>query len=414
MSKDRTARYRELDAAVCALSRQVKVLTALRWPDSAADSFLAQPLGPCPDGPGVVLEPPADLVDDAEFADLARKLDAQDPVEAFLQRTLDSARAGASLLRHIGTAAFTDKSLAVYGRPTDPVHPGAPSALSAARHFLDATARLVVSPMDTDFSDEEAATWLRDAVARAFPDNPPRVELDPGMASLAAAGSRRIRLRGGARFSRIQLRQLLHHEALVHTATRRNGKAQPVLGALGLSLPRTTATQEGLASLAELVSDTMDLGRLRRVALRVCAIQDALDGASFGEVWARFREAGDDDAEAFHSTRRIFRGGDACPGGGVFTKDTVYVGGLVRVQGFLLTAIRDGQKHLPLRLFCGRLTSGDVVDLEPAFEDGTIAPADIAPRWVREVECLAAFLTVGGLMTQVDLAQVVLSDFLER
>lgn len=410
----RQQRYRELDAKVVRASKGVRILGSLSWPEDSVARFEHSRQQGSPEPPQVCLSPPTDLPADRDLADLQAALDPADPVEAWLGRTVEDLRVSVALLQSIGTADFTARSLELYGRPSDPVHPGAPSALESAQHFLRTTERLQPAPAVLALSDEEAAAWLRERVARYFPTDPPKVELDPHLASLASAGSTRIRLRQGARFSRVQLRQLLHHEALVHTATRRNGKEQPVLQTLGLSLPRTTATQEGLASLAELVSDTMDLARLRRLALRVVAIRQALEGASFVDVWRFFVESGQTEDESFHSTRRVFRGGDACPSGGVFTKDAVYVGGLMRVQGFFLTAIRDGRKSLPLRLFAGRLTSGDVVDLEPAFEEGTIAPPITAPDWVREQDCLAAYLTVGGLLTRVDLDQVELEDFTER
>jgi len=410
----RQARYRDLDEAVVQAARGVRVLRSMRWPDDVYDRFVASVERGRPEAPGVSLEPPSGLPDDTDLADLARRLDRADPVQAWLGRTLDDIRNTVSMLQSIGTEHFVDRSRALYGCPADPVHPGAPSALASARHFLRITDRLSPTPAVADLTDEQAAAWMKERVEACFPDNPPRVELDPDLPSLASAGSTRIRLRQGASFSRVQLRQLLQHEALVHVATRRNGKTQPVLRSLGLSLPRTTATQEGLASLAELVTDTMDLSRLRRIALRVVAIHDALDGASFIDVWHTFREAGQTEEESFHSTRRVFRGGDASPGGGVFAKDAVYVGGLMRVKGFCLTAIRDGRKDLPLRLFAGRLTSGDAVDLEPAFADGTIVGTGLAPEWVRNLDCLAAFLTVSGLLTQVDLDAVDLEAFTER
>ena len=132
------------------------------------------------------------------------------------------------------------------------------------------------------------------------------------------------------------------------------------------------------------------------------------------DCWEYFRESGASEEEAFHSAHRVFRGGDGAPGGGVFAKDTVYVGGLMRVQGFCLAAIRDGRKDLPLRLFTGRLTTGDVLDLQEAFEDGTIEPPRVAPDWVRALDCLAAFLTVGGLVTRIDLDAVTLDHFSRR
>lgn len=403
-----------LNRQVVDLARTLKVLSALSWPEDAEGRFLQSVAAGCPTPPNVILTPPTGLVADAEFAAVAQRLDPGDPVQAWLGRTLESARAGMDLLGRLGKPGFAAASARLYGSPTDPCHPGAPSALAVARHFLRSTDRLRVSEPIATFDDEAALAWLRDQVEQAFPDDPPRVELDEGLPSLASASSMRIRLRRGARFSRVQLRQLLQHEALVHTATRRNGKNQPVLSALGLSLPRTTSTQEGLATLAELVTDTMDLARLRRIALRVVALHHALEGASFVDVWNKFRSSGQSDVESYQSAARIFRGGDGAPDSGVFAKDGVYVGGLMRVQGFMLTAIRDGEKGFPLHLFAGRLTSGDVVDLREAFEDGTIEGPRIAPEWVRDLDCLAASLTVAGLSTQIDLDAVELESFTER
>ena len=410
----RRARIRKLDAKVVKAARRVRLLRSLHWPEDAEARFLASVRSGSPKAPGVVLAPPGSLPDDAELASLAGRFDRADPVQDWLGRTLDNIRQTVALLESIGTVGFVARSLALFGLPDDPVHPGAPSALSSARHFLRTTQRLKVTPARAEITDAEAAEWMTAQVQEHFPVDPPRVELDPHLVSIASAGSTRIRLRQGAYFSLVQLRQLLHHEALVHVATRRNGKAQPVLTSLGLSLPRTTATQEGLASLAELVSDTMDLHRLRRIALRVVAVHDALQGASFIDIWNSFREAGESEPEAFHSARRIFRGGDGTAGGGIFAKDAVYVGGLMRVQGFCLTAIRDGRKELPLRLFSGRLTPGDVLDLDEAFVDGTIALPAVAPQWVQALDCLAAFLTVSGLVTRIDLDAVELEAFSDR
>ena len=52
--------------------------------------------------------------------------------------------------------------------------------------------------------------------------------------------------------------------------------------------------------------------------------------------------------------------------------------------------------------------------LEEAFDDGTIEPPRVAPEWVQELDCLAAFLTVSGLVTRIDLDAVELDDFSRR
>lgn len=399
------ARLMTADKAVVAAGKKVLLLGELDWPAEIERRFLAAPAPP----KHQVVRP--DVGDDRARIDAAAAgLRDDDPGEAFLVRTCDSLRATVDLLDSLGTPAFTARSLDVYGRPSDPLHLGAPTILEAAQHVVDATARLQSTPPDATLDAEAARDRLQGWLDPWFTEPRLVVELDPELASIASAGSKRVRLRADARFSELQLRQLLHHEALVHAATKRNGANQPVLKALGLSTPRTAAVQEGLATLAELITDTMDLSRLRRIALRVIAIQAALDGADFMDLVRLFQEGGQSLPDAFASSQRVLRGGDAHRHNGVscgiFAKDLAYVRGLWTVHGFMLAAANEGRKDLPLRLFAGRLTPGDAVALEPLFHAGWITPPTVAPRWVREQDCLAAFLVFGALNTRVDLGRL--------
>ena len=78
----------------------------------------------------------------------------------------------------------------------------------------------------------------------------------------------------------------------------------------------------------------MDPDRLRRLADRTIAIEMAIDGASFLDVYRFFVASSDDPAQSFENTRRVFRGG-VLTGGAPFTKDGVYIEGLLRVHNFL-------------------------------------------------------------------------------
>ena len=391
------------DRDVVAAAKGVLLLGELDWPAEVERSFLADPAPPAHQVPR-----PDVAEDRARLAAAAAALDGAGPGVAFLRRTVGSLQDVVELLDSLGSPEFTERSLALYGRPTDPLHPGAPTILEAAQHVMEATDRLQHDDPEPSLDAEAARERLQGWLDPWFTDPPLPVELDPELTSLASAGSRRVRLRADARFSELQLRQLLHHEALVHAATRRNGAGQPVLSALGLAVPRTTAIQEGLATLAELITDTMDLRRLRRVALRVLAVQAALDGADFMDVFRLFLGGGQSPADSFASAQRVLRGGDASRQNGVccgiFAKDLAYVRGLWQAHGFLLAAAREGRKEMPLRLFCGRLTPGDAVALDPLFTAGWIVPPVVAPRWVREADCLAAFLVFGALNTRIDLA----------
>ena len=312
------------------------------------------------------------------------------PDGRFLARTCRGYQKAAALLEAIGTPYLTERSIALYGQPTDPLLPFAPTNLEGARHFLQACEELDVAESPQDLSAEEGQAWMASRV-----DVP--VILAEDLASQAAAGAKRIRLRSNARFSALQLRQLLAHEYEVHTLTKQNGQAQ-ALKSLGRSSPRTTETQEGLATFAELITDTLDVRRLRRIALRVVAVQAALDGAEEPEVARVFAEGGQNLDESRLSAARIFRGG------GVFTKDVVYVRGLLRVNAFFIAAVRERRPELVHQLFAGRMTLQDALELD-------LAPPKRLPDWARRLETLGAYLAWSGFNARLPLVRLSLDQF---
>ncbi len=218
-----------------------------------------------------------------------------------------------------------------------------------------------------------------------------RVAIDPELTAKAAAGATRIRLRGATCFSEYDRSQLLAHEAFVHTLTARNGRAQPVLKSLARTAPRATATQEGLAVFAELMSGSIDLARLQRISLRIPAIDLALKGADFIEVYRWFRGHGQSITDSFHSTQRVYRGVPVT-GGAAFTKDNVYLAGLLTVHTFFRWAFKRRRLDLMQHLFAGKLALDDAIALGPCFADGTVAPPRFLPAWVERSQGLAAKL----------------------
>jgi uncharacterized protein (TIGR02421 family) len=198
---------------------------------------------------------------------------------------------------------------------------------------------------------------------------------------------------------------------MTHSATKLNGLRQPHLDVLGLGSPRTTRTQEGLATLSELMTGVMDLARLRRIALRVRAVSMALSGADFIEVFRMFVREGQSEEESAQSAARVFRGGD--PRGGIaFTKDGTYIAGLLNVHTFLRVAIRDGRPELVPLLFSGRVTLGDVVVLAPLAETGVIAPPHYVPRWASDLRRLTASLSFSAFLDFVDISELSVDDAL--
>lgn len=406
----------KLDEALLKAARSVRVLNSLAWPADSEEKFLAAwragkvVLPECP------LQP-RDLSDNiAELEAIAAQCDSADPVEQFISETALSYAEAARMLGAIGTREFTRHSVTLYGRPDHVYKLQGMTPVDAARYFLKVTDELLgshqVPETDFDIPATAFAAWLQAKVDEFFEADTVTVKQDPELSAKAIAGASRIRIRAAAQFSRLDRDQLLQHEALVHTATMRNGKLQTNLRSLALGAPRTTRTQEGIAVLSELVTNAMDITRLRRVALRVIAVQQALDGADFIELFRFFLDAGQSEAESVRSAQRIFRGG-AVKDGVVFTKDAVYLSGLLEVHTFMRVAIRDNRPELIRYLFAGRLTLADAVRLAPVFAAGWLQPARYLPDWAGDLRRIAALMAYSAFVSNVRLEDITLDRVIE-
>jgi hypothetical protein len=147
--------------------------------------------------------------------------------------------------------------------------------------------------------------------------------------------------------------------------------------------------------------------------LRIKAIQHALTGADFLEIFKFFLASGQSERESFKSAARIFRGGDI-RGINVFTKDVVYLKGLISVHAFLRKAIQRRKLDFPQRLFAGRLSVGDVVRLEQSFEDGWVTPAQYLAPWAANRDGIAAYLCYNAFAGKLRLDELRLEDFMEE
>jgi len=102
-------------------------------------------------------------------------------------------------------------------------------------------------------------------------------------------------------------------------------------------------THSGRAcGFSEIISGTIELDRLRRLADRVFAIQMAIEGADFLEVYGYFLERTGNPDQSFENARRVFRGG-VITGGAPFTKDVVYLFGLLQVSNAIRAIFSAGR-----------------------------------------------------------------------
>jgi uncharacterized protein (TIGR02421 family) len=407
LSPARRARLTALLARLCDVERDVRILSHVAWPEHVRDDFLSGGGRSLPRVEYPAFDPAPVHAGVAEVrAEALKVFGNEHAVGAWLQRLCDDIDGGASLLGSVGTPAYLEHGTALFGAPARTLPDGRTTTLALARSFdaiLDGLDHLPLAFPREDLDAEALAERLGQAVTRRFGEAAPRIELVDALAAKAMAGSRRIRIRRDARFSHKDLAQLLHHEAMIHVATKLNGQAQTALPILARSHAGTTRTQEGLAVFAEFISGSMDLERLRRLADRVIATQMAINGADFLEVYRYFLErTGGREGAAYDNARRVFRGG-VLEGGAPLTKDVVYLEGLLRVHNLLRTLVSLGRADLMHALFCGKLDIEDLAVLAQLAEAGMCQPPRFLPPWLEDAAFLVSYLAYSSFLNRVDL-----------
>ncbi|WP_158880478.1 flavohemoglobin expression-modulating QEGLA motif protein [Rhodanobacter sp. L36] len=407
-------RYASLDQRLLAAVRGIHILASVAWPASLESRMIESYSKSQFALPEVTYARPDLSAARTELAAIEAAAGGSDPNDIdplgdYLRRTAESWRIAAEMLEAVGTAGVTAPSIALYGRPGDSIPGSRHSNLDAARYFVELSDELGADLLADDSSVNIPADVLRADLAQTldafFGDGVISVEVDPELTAKAAAGATRIRLRGGTTFSEYDRHQLLAHEAFVHSLTALNGRRQTLLTSLARTSPRVTATQEGLAVFAELMSGAIDITRLKRISLRILAIDMALNGADFVEVYKYFSACGQNAADSFHSAQRVFRG-VPLGGGAAFAKDNVYLAGLLTVHTFFRWAMKERRMDLLRHLFAGKLALHDVIALQPYFESGAILPPRWLPPWMQHVHGLAGKLAFSVFVNGIHMQRV--------
>lgn len=405
-----TARHHaKLDRRLLEAVRAIRVLATVAWPPAVEQHFLEELEHGRETLPRFEYHPPDFAAQRTELAAIAAAADPNHPLGAYLARSAASWQTAARMLEAVGTAGVTAPSIELYGKPGDALPGGMHTNLDAARYFLDIAQELgdgkALPEAEYCIPADVLRLGVQAEVDAFFGAGKVRVEIDPELTAKAAAGATRIRLRGGTCFSPYDRSQLLAHEAFVHTLTALNGRAQPVLKSLSRTAPRATATQEGLAVFAELMSGSIDIARLQRISLRILAVDLALSGADFIEVYRWFRDHGQNVADSFFSTQRIYRGVPVT-GGAAFTKDNVYLAGLLTVHTFFRWAFKRRRLGLLRHLFAGKLSLDDALALRPCFADGSVAGPEFLPPWVQQSQGLAAKLAFSLFANRIRMGRI--------
>ncbi len=405
-----TAHEHALEAAqyLLAAEKPIRILRSVSWSPSVRTDFFAKDAQKLP----VVTYPKFDGQVSREYIQKARGLiSGEHPVSSWLGRIADSLEIAANMLENMGTPEFYTYSAQLYRPPAHVLMDGKTRTIDLARH-MDATLaglandKLVMGGDDTTIDAQEFAKRLAPELTQHFTNNTPKISVEGDLSAKMLAGAKRIRINGQARFAPLDITQLLQHEALVHVGTALNGRAQKDFRILGSAHAGTTEIQEGLAVFAEIITGAMDPVRFRRLVNRVIAIDMSVHGADFIEVYRYFLAQNDDKFQgmhqAFEDTRRVFRGG-VMSGGAPFTKDGVYLNGLLRVHNFLRTVTKLGRADLIRLLFVGKLDLEDVPALAALAANGKLVAPVILPPWVKDMRFLVSYLAYSSFLNQVKL-----------
>jgi uncharacterized protein (TIGR02421 family) len=326
-------------------------------------------------------------------------------IDAWANRIANKLESSARLLETRGTQDFFFHSKNMYGCPKDILPDGQSSALDLAHHFGE----LFENIKDIDLGmappacvlPSTLASEMEKAVTEMFGSEGPKIVMDDTISSNAIAGRRRIAINPEACFTENDIRQLIEHEVYIHVATSINGHQQKHIKILGAGHAGTTETQEGLAVFSEFITGCVDLDRTRRLSDRVVATQLVIDGANFIDLYRHFLEKTDEPEKSFDQAKRVFRGGDI-NGRAPFTKDIVYLEGLVRVQNFLSVAVAKGKFEYIDLLFCGKLDLSDIPALKRMRDLGLIDQPAYLPHWIRDKRYLLTHLTYSSFLSGMD------------
>lgn len=387
-------------------TKSIRILTHVAWPQSHREKFLKRRAYRLP----AIQYPAFDGSETrAQLAKARRLIHDDSEIDRWLARTADRIESASRLVEACGTPGFLQYSRELYGVPTQPIRDGKSTTLELANRFNELFDNIshvdMGAPAPACYLPDYVAERMATAVNRLFGEDAPSVEVVDELSANALAGPKRIRIRRNASFTDKDIAQLIHHEAYIHVATSLNGLEQTKLKILGASHPGTTKTQEGLAVFAEFISGSMDIDRFRRLADRIIAIQMAIDGADFVDVFRYFLERVSGPEQAFENTRRVFRGG-MTSGGVPFTKDIVYLDGLLRVHNFLRASVTAGRSDWLELLFCGKIDIEDMPVLCELAAMGLCYAPRYLPPWAADRRFLLSYLAYSSYLNSVDLHSV--------
>lgn len=184
----------------------------------------------------------------------------------------------------------------------------------------------------------------------------------------------------------------LAHEVGTHVLTHYNGRTQP-FAQLYAGMAKYEALQEGLAVFAEYLVGGLSRPRLRLLAGRVVAVHCLTEGGTFVETFRELHDGcGFNRRTAYMIAMRVHRGGG-------YTKDAVYLKGLVDLLAYLA---RGGDLE---PLYLGKIAIDYLPFVEELQRRQVLSPGPLRPRYLDRPEAAARLERVRGGLSVVDLVE---------
>ena len=261
------------------------------------------------------------------------------------------------------TRDFLHGSLSLYGGVS-------PELRQQAEELLDFLPHYCPEVETGHLTAEEFARMAQDEIAyyqKQYDGFQPRVIVRDDLESAVLCDRGNLLIGARASVAKVRAAPLIHHEIGTHLVTYYNGKAQK-LKQLSLGLADFLELQEGLAVLSEFLSGPLSRQRMQMLALRVVAVDMMISGAGFVETFAELRSRCKISLRTIYElVVRVYRGGG-------FTKDAVYLRGLVA----LLRELGRGMELEPL--FVGKIARHHVPLVKELQHRRILEPAPLKPR----------------------------------
>jgi len=257
-----------------------------------------------------------------ELSDLATALDRGETEQKLLAGRARELELSAALAERVGAAGFAELAARRFPLPEEPQ-----AMARLAQQFL--TASPGATPQEdreilhiSDDQRDPDSLWSHISRLLSRERFAVRLELAPGLVSLAGVADGVVRLRPGARLTSRVARRIALHEVEGHVAPRVRG--QVLGGAFSAGTAGASEDEEGRAILLEERAGLLEAGRRQELGRRYIAAASVREGASFWDTVTLLGQTGATASAAIELGCRVHRGGG-------LGRELIYLTGYCRV-----------------------------------------------------------------------------------